>query len=46
MQRINYVFLSLLKDKQQFKFGVVMTSHLTLFFASFLVGFSSTKEEY
>jgi len=25
MKRINYVFLSLLDDKQQFKFEVVMT---------------------
>jgi len=30
MQRINYVFLSLIEDKQQSKFGVVMTCHLAL----------------
>jgi hypothetical protein len=35
MQTINYVFLSLLEEKQQSKFGVVMTSHLTLFLACF-----------
>jgi len=35
MQRINYVFLLLLEDKQQFKFGVVMTGHLTLLLACF-----------
>jgi len=49
MQRIKYVFLSLLQYKQQFKFWVVMTGHLTLFLACFLVisvGFSSKKEEY
>jgi len=46
MQRINYVFLSLLEDKQQYKFGVVITGHLTLFLAYFLVGFSSKNEEY
>jgi len=40
MQRINYVFLSLLEDKQQFKFEIVMTSHLTLFLAGFSVIFS------
>ena len=36
MDRINYVFLSLLEDKQQSKFGVVMTSHLTLFLGCFV----------
>jgi len=49
MQRINYVFLSLLEGKQQSKFGVVMAGHLTLFlafFQLFSVGFSSKKEEY
>jgi len=40
MQRINYVFLSLLEDKQQSKFGVVITGHLTLFLACFSVYFS------
>ena len=33
-------FFSLLEGKQQFKFGVVMTGHLTLFLACFLVYFS------
>jgi len=40
MQTINYVILSLLEDKQQSKFGVVMTGHLTLFVARFLLIFS------
>jgi len=40
MQRINYVFLSLLEDKQQSKFGVVMTGHLMLFLACFSIIFS------
>jgi len=40
MQRIKYIFLSLLEDKQQSKFGVVMTGHLTLFLASFSVIFN------
>jgi len=40
MQRIKYAFLSLLENKQQFKFGVVMTGHLTLFLASFSLIFS------
>jgi len=40
MQRIKYVFLSLLEDKQQFKFGVVMTCHHTSFLACFSVIFS------
>jgi len=40
MQRINYVFLSLLGDKQQSKFGFLMTGHLTLFLACFAVYFS------
>ena len=40
MQRIINVFLSLLEDKQQFKFRVVMIGHLTLFFACFSVNFS------
>jgi len=35
MQRIKIYFLSLLEDKQQFKFWVVMTYHLLLFLASF-----------
>jgi len=46
---MNYVSLSLLEDKQQSKFEVVMTSHFTLFLTCFqfiLVGFSSKKEEY
>jgi len=34
MQRIKYIFLSLREGKQQFKFGVVITSHLSLFVAS------------
>jgi len=33
-------FLSLFEDKQQFKFGVVMTCHLTLVLACFSVIFS------
>jgi len=40
MQRIKYVYLSLLEDKLQSKFGVVMTSHLTLFLACFSAYFS------
>jgi len=39
----------LVEDKQQLNFGVVMTDHLTLFLACFLVNFSrfySKKEEY
>jgi len=40
MQRIKYVFLSLLEDKQRFKFGVVMNGHLTLFLACFSIIFS------
>jgi len=40
MQRIKYVFLSLLDEKQKFKFGVLMTGHLTLFWACFSVIFS------
>jgi len=40
IQRINYVFLSLLEDKQQSKFGVLLTGHLTLFLACFPVNFS------
>jgi len=40
MQRIIYIFFSLLEDKQQIKFRVVMSSHLTLFLACFLVIFS------
>jgi len=31
---------SLVEDKQQFKFGVVMTGHLTLFLACFSVYFN------
>jgi hypothetical protein len=49
MQIIIYVFLSLFEDNQQFKFVIVMTSHLTLFlafFQSFFVGFSSKTDEY
>jgi len=33
-------FLSLLEDKQQFMFGVVVAGHLTLFLACFSVIFS------
>jgi len=40
MQRIKYVFISLLEDKQQFKFGVVKTGHLALFLACLSVIFS------
>jgi len=40
MQRIKYVFLSLLEDKQQFKLGVVMKGYLTLFLACFSFIFS------
>jgi len=40
MQRIKYIFLLLLEDKQQFKFWVVMTGHLTLYLAFFSVIFS------
>jgi len=29
MQKINYVFLWLLEEKQQSKFGVVIKGHLT-----------------
>jgi len=43
MQRIKYVFLSLLEDKQQFKLGVVMTGHLTLLLACFSVGFVAKR---
>ena len=45
MQRIIYVFLSLLEDKVLFKFGVVMTGHLTLFFARFSVIFSRFHQQ-
>jgi len=38
--RIKYVFLSLLENKQHFKFAVVLTGHLTLFLACFAVIFS------
>jgi hypothetical protein len=37
--KIEIYILSLLEDKQQFKFWVVMTGHLTLFLAYFLVAF-------
>jgi len=40
MLRIKFVFLSLLEDKQKFKFGVVMTCHLMLLLACFSVIFS------
>jgi len=40
MERIKYVFLSLLEEKQQFKFEVVMAGHLTLFLTYFSVNFS------
>ena len=39
MQRIKIDFLLLLEDKQQFKFGVVMTGHLSLFLACFFSHF-------
>jgi len=45
MKRINYVFLSLLEDKQESKFGVMMTGYLMLFLACILVNFSMFLQE-